>query len=60
MPLAIGFGRAFPTFFPVFNVQTVTIVLAAVVALLAGVVAALFPAVRAVHMKIVDGLRSID
>jgi putative ABC transport system permease protein len=59
-PMAIGFAKAFPTFFPVFNVETITIILAVAVALFAGVVAALFPATRAVRMKIVDGLRSID
>ena len=59
-PMAIGFAQAFPTFFPVFNVETVTIILAVIVALFAGVAAALFPATRAVRMKIVDGLRSID
>jgi putative ABC transport system permease protein len=59
-PMAVGFAKAFPTFFPVFNVETVTIILAVIVALFAGVAAALFPATRAVRMKIVDGLRSID
>ncbi|HTY57912.1 MAG TPA: FtsX-like permease family protein [Bacteroidota bacterium] len=59
-PMAMGFGKAFPTFFPVFNVETVTIILAVSVALLAGVAAALFPSTRAVRMRIVDGLRSID
>jgi putative ABC transport system permease protein len=59
-PMAMGFANVFPTFFPVFNVETVTIILAVAVALFAGVVAALFPATHAVRMKIVDGLRSID
>ena len=59
-PMAMGFARAFPTFFPVFNVETITIILAVSVAIFAGVVAALFPAARAVRMRIVDGLRSID
>jgi putative ABC transport system permease protein len=59
-PMAMGFAKAFPTFFPVFNVETITIVLAVMVALFAGVIAALFPSTRAVRMKIVDGLRSID
>jgi len=59
-PLAMGFAKAFPTFFPVFNVETITIIIAVTVALGAGVVAALFPAARAVRMRIVDGLRSID
>lgn len=59
-PMAMGFSKAFPTFFPVFNVETITIVLAVTVAVCAGVIAALFPSTRAVRMKIVDGLRSID
>jgi putative ABC transport system permease protein len=58
-PVAGGFAKLFPTFFPIFNVETITIVLAIGVAIFAGVVAALFPSVRAVRMKIVDGLRSI-
>ncbi len=58
-PVAGGFAKLFPTFFPIFNVETVTIILAIGVAIFAGVVAALFPSVRAVRMKIVDGLRSI-
>jgi putative ABC transport system permease protein len=58
-PIAGGFAKLFPTFFPVFNVEPITIVLAIAVALTAGVVAALFPATRAVRMNIVDGLRSI-
>ncbi len=58
-PVSQAFAKAFPTFFPVFSVETVTIVMAIGVAVLAGVIAALFPAVRAVRMKIADGLRSI-
>jgi putative ABC transport system permease protein len=58
-PVAGAFAKLFPTFFPIFNVETVTIVMAVGVALLAGVVAALFPSFRAVRMKIVDGLRAI-
>jgi putative ABC transport system permease protein len=58
-PIAKGFAAAFPTFFPIFNVESVTIILAVVVALGAGIIAAAFPASRMVRMKIVDGLRSI-
>jgi putative ABC transport system permease protein len=58
-PIARGFAKLFPTFFPIFNVETITIVMAIAVALLAGFVAAFFPTVRALRMKIVDGLRSI-
>jgi putative ABC transport system permease protein len=58
-PIARGFAAAFPTFFPVFNVETITIAMAISAALLSGFVAALFPSSRAIKMKIVDGLRSI-
>lgn len=58
-PIAGGFAKAFPTFFPIFNVETITIVLAVSVALLSGVVAATFPTVKALRTKIVDGLRAI-
>jgi putative ABC transport system permease protein len=58
-PATRGFAEMFPTFFPIFNVETVTIVMAVSVALLAGIVAAVFPSSRAVRMRIVDGLRSI-
>lgn len=58
-PLAGGFAQMFPTFFPVFNVQTITIVLAALVAALAGVVAALFPTIRTLRTTIAEGLRAI-
>jgi len=52
-PAAQGFGKAFPTWFPIVIVEPLTIILAIGSALFAGVVAAVFP------MKIVDGLRTI-
>jgi putative ABC transport system permease protein len=58
-PAAGALGAAFPTFFPIVNVEPATILFAAGIALLAGVVASVFPASRAVRMKIADGLRSI-
>ena len=58
-PIAGAFGQAFPTFFPVFKVQTLTIVIAGFIALLAAFVAALFPVIRALRSRIVDGLRAI-
>jgi len=58
-PVARGFASMFATLFPIFNVAPVTIVMALSVAVLSGIVAAIFPAVRAVRMKLVDGLRSI-
>jgi putative ABC transport system permease protein len=58
-PVAGGFATMFPTFFPVFNVETITIILAALVAALAGVIAALFPVIRALRTSIAEGLRAI-
>jgi putative ABC transport system permease protein len=58
-PVAAGFAKMFPTFFPVFNVETITIILAALVATFAGVVAAVFPTIRALRTSIAEGLRAI-
>jgi putative ABC transport system permease protein len=58
-PAAQGFGKAFPTWFPIVIVEPLTIILAIGSALFAGVVAAVFPSFRIVRMKIVDGLRTI-
>jgi putative ABC transport system permease protein len=58
-PAAGALGAAFPTFFPIVNVATSTIIFAAGIALLAGFIAAVFPVTRAVRMRIADGLRSI-
>lgn len=58
-PVVAAFAQAFPTFFPVFNVAPWTIALALGVALLAAVVAALFPVFRALRISIAEGLRTI-
>ncbi len=58
-PATGGFAAAFPTWFPIVVVEPLTITLAAGSAIVAGIVAALFPAMRILHMKIVDGLRTI-
>jgi len=58
-PVSGAFAGAFPTFFPVFNVATSTIIIAVAVAILAGITAAVFPIVRALRIKIADGLRAI-
>jgi putative ABC transport system permease protein len=58
-PIARGFAKAFPTFFPIFNVEPITIILAILVALVAAVIAASFPTVRALRMSIAEGLRTI-
>jgi putative ABC transport system permease protein len=58
-PMVAGFGKALPTFFPIINVAPLTIGLAFGAALLAGVVAALFPTTRVVRTPIVTGLRTV-
>jgi len=58
-PMVAGFGKALPTFFPIINVAPLTIVLALGAALIAGAVAAFFPATRVVRTPIVAGLRTV-
>ncbi|MFI5252797.1 MAG: ABC transporter permease [Bacteroidota bacterium] len=48
-----------PGWFPVFNIEPMTIVFAVLTVILAGVISSMFPIYRALHMKIVDGLRQI-
>jgi putative ABC transport system permease protein len=58
-PMVAGFGKALPTFFPIINVAPLTIGLAFGAALIAGMVAALFPTTRVVRTSIVTGLRTV-
>jgi putative ABC transport system permease protein len=58
-PMVAGFGKALPTFFPIINVAPLTIALALGAALVAGLVAAAFPATRVVRTPIVAGLRTV-
>jgi putative ABC transport system permease protein len=58
-PVSGAFAAMFPTFFPVFNVEVGTILLAIAVAAFAGVAAALFPVLHTLRSRIVDGLRAI-
>jgi putative ABC transport system permease protein len=58
-PVCQGFGAQFPTMFPVFAVAPSTIALAVSFSIIVGVIASIFPAIRSVNMKIVDGLRQI-
>lgn len=53
-------GIALSTFFPVFNVSMVTMVLAVTSAIVVGIVSAIFPTAKAVRTPIVEGLRIID
>ena len=58
-PAARSFAKAFPTFFPIFNVQPVTIVFAVVVVLVTALSAAFFPTLRSLRSRIADGLRAV-
>ena len=58
-PMVAGFGKALPTFFPIINVAPLTIALGLGAALIAGAVAAFFPATRVVRTPIVTGLRTV-
>jgi putative ABC transport system permease protein len=59
IPAANGVGAAFPTMFPVFAVQSGTMIMSVAIGLLAGLVAAAFPVLRTLHTSIANGLRSI-
>ena len=58
-PVAARFGRALGSLFPVFNVNAETLYMQIAAGLIVGAVAALIPCVRAAHIRIVDGLRSM-
>jgi putative ABC transport system permease protein len=59
-PFVSGFAAAVPKgFFPVFNIEPITVVLAVSSALLVGFVASIFPIQRALTTTIVDGLRHV-
>jgi putative ABC transport system permease protein len=59
-PIAEGIHQGLPTgWFPIFNIEPMTIVLASISALAAGIIAAIFPLSKAIRMSIVDGLRQI-
>jgi putative ABC transport system permease protein len=66
----IGIGLAFPMidafsailpkgWFPIFNLEPITLLLASISALLVGFLASVFPIQRAASTKIVDGLRQV-
>jgi len=58
-PVADWFAAKLGTLFPVFGVSPHTVIMQVGAALLVGMVAALFPGVRAARLRIVDGLRNI-
>lgn len=58
-PVAQKFGDEMGAFFPVFQVEQTTLYLDVVFSIIIGVVASIFPAWRAINIKIADGLRRI-
>ncbi len=59
-PMTQGFAGVLPKgWFPIFNVQAITLILACVAALFVGIAASVFPIQRAIRTRIVDGLRQI-
>lgn len=59
-PLVEGFAQVIPKgFFPVFQIEPITIVLAVSAAVIIGIVSAIFPIQRALSTRIVDGFRFV-
>ncbi len=60
MPVIQGFSQVVPKgWFPVFFLEDITVIFAGLSALLVAFFAALFPLIKTLRMKIVDGLRFI-
>lgn len=59
-PITLLIKVALSSFFPVFGIQLMTLVYAALSAVIVGLLAAIFPTVKAVRTPIVDGLRIVD
>jgi putative ABC transport system permease protein len=59
-PLVNGISAVIPKgFFPLFNIENSTLILAGISALLVGVAASIFPIIKALRTSIVDGLQHI-
>ena len=59
-PIAALVQAALSDFFPVFKVEPITLVLAVLASFVVGLLAALFPTLKALRTPIVEGLRIID
>jgi putative ABC transport system permease protein len=59
-PVVRWVARALEQFFPIFRIYAVTLWMALGAAALVGLVAALFPFYRALHVRIAEGLRGVD
>jgi hypothetical protein len=55
-----GFEQAIPRgFFPVFQLEPITMILATIAVLFIGIVAGLFPLQRVMSTRIIDGFRFV-
>lgn len=64
IPIVQGFSvfltQNLGSFFPIFEISDLTMVLAILAAIIVGLLAGIFPAIQATRMRIADGLRRID
>ncbi len=59
-PIVVAFEKVIPKgFFPVFQIEPITVILAVSAAILIGIAAAIFPIQRALSTKIIDGFRFV-
>lgn len=59
-PMVEGFAQVIPKgFFPVFQIEPITIILAVTAAVTIGIISAIFPIQRALSTRIVDGFRFV-
>ncbi len=59
-PIIAGFAEVVPKgFFPIFRLESITIILAVSSAALIGIVSSIFPVLKALRTKIVDGFRFV-
>jgi putative ABC transport system permease protein len=59
-PMVAGFEQAIPKgFFPVFQIEPITLIMAVVAVLFIGIIAGLFPLQRVLSTKIIDGFRFV-
>lgn len=59
-PVVDGFGQAIPKgMFPIFYIEPITIILAVTAALSIGIISSIFPLIKALSTKIVDGFRFV-
>jgi putative ABC transport system permease protein len=59
-PIIAGFAEVVPKgFFPIFRLESITVILAVSSAALIGIVSSIFPVLKALRTKIVDGFRFV-